>query len=56
MILLIPVLGALWTLVLGGIIGSVVMAAAWYFYTEHLLLLDVSYALFSSFALYSVLS
>jgi adenylate cyclase len=55
-ILLIPVLGALWTLVLGGVIGSAVMAAAWYFYTEHLLLLDVSYALFSSFALYSVLS
>ncbi len=55
-ILLIPVLGALWTLVLGGVVGSVVMAAAWYFYSEHLLLLDASYALFSSFAVYSLLS
>jgi adenylate cyclase len=55
-ILLIPVLGALWTLVVGGVIGFVVMAASWYFYTEQLLLIDVSYALFSSFAVYSLLS
>jgi adenylate cyclase len=55
-ILLIPVLGALWTLVVGGVIGFVVMAASWYFYTEQLLLLDASYALFSSFAVYSLLS
>ena len=55
-ILVIPVLGALWTLVLGGVIASVVIAATWYLYTEHLLLIDVSYGLLSSFTVYAVLS
>ena len=55
-ILVIPVLGALWTLVIGGVIAAIIVGTSWYFYIEHLILLDVSYALFSSFAIYSVLS
>ena len=55
-ILIIPILGAVWTLLLGGTIAVAVTAVSWYFYSERLLLIDVSYALFSSFLIYASLS
>ncbi len=55
-ILVIPILGALWTLLLGGVIALAVAGGSWYLYTERLFLIDVSYALLSSFVIYALLS
>ena len=55
-ILTIPLVSALWTLLLGGAIAVGLSAASWLLYAEYQLLVDVSYTLISSFTIYAALA
>ncbi len=56
MILLVPLLGALPTLILFLLLLAALCGYGWYEYTEHLTLIDVSYPAISTFALYLLLT
>ena len=56
MIILLPVIGAGWALLLGGALIGGLIGASWYAYTDSLVLIDVTYPAISTFALYSILT
>lgn len=55
MILLVPVMGAFFSLLLGAAISGALVAGSWYLFTQHQLLIDVSYGLVGSGLVYIVL-
>ena len=55
-IVTIPLVSAVWTLLLGGAIALGLSAASWLLYAERQLLVDVSYTLISSFTIYAALA
>ena len=54
-IVLVPIMGAIWTLALGGTLAAVLTAGSWYLYVEKGLLIDISYALLASLVIYGSL-
>ena len=50
-----PVLSAIMLLVFGAVIVAIMVAASWYFFTEHRLLIDFTFPLLASSAIYLVL-
>jgi adenylate cyclase len=54
-IALAPVLGATMMLALGAIVGAVLAAGSWYFFTEQRLLIDATYPLLATFLIYLTL-
>ncbi|MCH8111270.1 MAG: adenylate/guanylate cyclase domain-containing protein [Proteobacteria bacterium] len=56
MIVLLPVIGAGWALLLGGALIGGLIGASWYAYIDSLTLIDVTYPAISTFALYSILT
>ena len=50
-----PFFGPITLVVVGGLFASVLVGASWYFYTQHRLLIDFTYPLFSTTALYLTL-
>jgi adenylate cyclase len=50
-----PVLGASMMLALGAVVGAVLAAGSWYFFTEHRLLIDATYPLLATFLIYLTL-
>ena len=56
MIILLPIIGAGWSLLLGGGLIGALVGASWYSYTDSLTLIDVTYPAISTFALYSFLT
>jgi adenylate cyclase len=55
-IFLIPRVGALLTLGAGGAVALILTGGAWWLFSEHRLLIDVSYPLLASFAVFAMLS
>jgi adenylate cyclase len=55
LIALVPVIGAAYTLLLGGIVAAALAAASWYLFTAEGLLIDVSYSLVGSLAVFVLL-
>ena len=55
MILLVPVMGAFLSLLLGAAVAGALAAGSWYLFVEHQLLIDVSYGLVASGLVYIVL-
>lgn len=54
-IVLVPLLGAWWTLLIGAGTASALVALSIYLYVDELILLDVSYSAFASFSVFAVL-
>lgn len=54
-IIIVPLLGALWSLVLGGVVAATLVAGSWYLFLEERILIDVAFALATSFALHAFL-
>jgi adenylate cyclase len=50
-----PILGASMMLVLGGLMGALLAAGSWYFFTQQRILLDATFPLLSTFAIYLAL-
>ncbi len=55
-IALMPVLGAIRALILGGVLASLVSGAGWFLFARHRLLLDPSFPLLTSFTVFSAMS
>jgi adenylate cyclase len=55
-IALAPILGAAMMLVMGGIVAAMLAAGSWYFFIQHHILLDATYPLLCSFAIYLALT
>lgn len=55
MIVLVPIAGALFTLVMGAAMAAAMVWFSWYLYTDEKLILDVGYALLASLMLYGTL-
>ncbi len=55
MILFVPILGAVYSFLLGAVIAGGLAALAWFSFSGQGLLLDVGYTLFGGFAVYAVL-
>ena len=55
MIVLVPIAGALFTLVIGAAMAVTMVWFSWYLYTDEKLILDVGYALLASLVLYGTL-
>ena len=55
LIILVPLLGALWSLALGGGVAASLAAGSWYLFAEEGLLIDVAFALSTSLLLYAFL-
>ncbi|MCG8360457.1 MAG: adenylate/guanylate cyclase domain-containing protein [Kiloniellales bacterium] len=54
-ITLVPLLGALWTLILGGAVSASLAAGSWYLYVKEGLLVDVAFAMVAGLFLYALL-
>ena len=54
-IIIVPLAGALWSLVLGGIVAAGFVAGSWYLFVEERILIDVAFGLATSFALHAFL-
>ena len=54
-IIIVPLLGALWSLILGGIVAASLAAGSWYLFTEKTMLIDVAFALVTAFFLHAFL-
>lgn len=50
-----PILGAIWVFVLGGVVATLLIGASWYLFLQHNVMIDASYALGSSTLLYFAL-
>lgn len=56
MIVLVPLLGAKWTLALGALIEMPLFGSAWYAYSKHALLIDVAYPAGAALAVFTFLT
>jgi len=54
-IILVPMLGALWTFFIGAAISATLVAGSWYLFVNDRLLIDVSYTAVASLGLFSML-
>ena len=54
-IVIVPLLGAFWSLVLGGLVAASFLAGSWYLFVEELILIDVAFGLCTAFALHAFL-
>ncbi|MBN9586431.1 MAG: adenylate/guanylate cyclase domain-containing protein [Afipia sp.] len=54
-IILAPILSAISLLIFGGVIVAIMVATSWYFFAEHRLLIDFTFPLLASTAIYLVL-
>ena len=55
-IVLVPMVGAWWTLLVGGALGTILTGGSWYLYANERILLDFSYAAVSTFLIYTLLN
>jgi len=55
LIVFVPIIGAVWTLLLGSTVALSLAAGSWYLYVEQKILLDVAFPLVASFAIYGFL-
>jgi adenylate cyclase len=55
-IVLLPMVGAWWTLLVGGVLGTTLMGGGWYLYAKEQILLDFSYTAVSAFLMYTLLN
>ncbi len=56
MIVLLPVIGAGWSLLLGVVLMGGLVGVSWFSYSQSLTLIDITYPAISTFALYSILT